>query len=329
MGEPTTDSRIHSGPPARKPRLPRKLRPERGGPISQVYYRQVKRRLRNEKIRSLLILLVSAGALGLIIYWYGINQSQSLEIKGLADAGLTLLEKNRYPEAASYLRAALEKYSVHHADHPGWWMESDAVLFSLMIRVARGFGRLGDYENGLGAFEQVSRHNAQGPNNWVGRLVDKELVDFISRDHWTDSAMPAIYTYLSQMDPESWKTGAIFQARVTERAGLYVVPMSERLQQADGVVYGKPRPMENPLADEMEVDAIRFYKIEHQSGKTVIRVPPEMGEADRRRLMWYSKSDRECLVFVKFEEHSLVLTGREGILLSEIHNVDIFNTYFR
>ncbi len=329
MAEPIQDPPIRPAQIPRVPSLPRKVRPDRRGPISQIHYRQIKRRMGREKIRALLILLVLAGALGLAIFWYGSNQKQGLEIKGLADTGLTLLEQNRYSEAAGYLRAALERYSGYHADHPEWWMESDAVLFSLMIRAARGFGRMGDYENGLRAFEQAARHNAQGPDNWVGRLIDSELVEFIGRDNWPEADRPAIYACLTRMDPESWKTGAIFQARVTERAGLYVVPMSERLRQADGVAYGKPRPLEDPWANEMEMDAIRFYQIEHRPGRIVIRFPLGLPDYGRRRLAWYAKSDRECLVFVKFEGHTLVLTGLEGILLSEIHNVDIFNTYFR
>ncbi len=303
----------------------KRKRTPRTDTISQIYYRQISKRLFTQNICNVFVLFFLAAIAAYCIFYFAKHRGGESEILRLASTGLHALQQEQSKMAEAYFSKALELYKNFHADNPQKWWHSDSLLFTNMLRVGQGWRSLGNYEMALETFRQVSLHNSEGPDSWVGDNLNEELIVFIDSDHWSDQYIKEIYEYLLPMDPKTWETGDIFQVQVTERAGLHRVPMKERYDSAEVVIYGIPKPESED--DAFAVEGKTFYKIDRLPGQFRINYPnfsPDLKE----RLLWYINQGRHCLIFgknVDEQNNEAVITRIEDILLSEIYSVEAFN----
>ncbi|MGC9328652.1 MAG: hypothetical protein ACP5I1_13530, partial [Candidatus Hinthialibacter sp.] len=250
-----------------------------------------------------------------------------LTILHSVEQGFVSLEENRLEEASQHFQKALDAYNTYHIQHPALWWKREAKIFINMLKSTQGWRRLGDFRRGLLTFESVAAHNSEGLNSWVGAQMESDLMDFIDPSHWTDEQTASMNSFIQKMSLDKWKDHALLLIRASERVGLQVVPMKERLKDADFLVYGMPKPMITKDDATWSVNPIRYYYVDRKVTPETIALPETLPVHVRERLFWYSKANRECLIFVKNPEQPAI-RGLNDILLSEQRNVEEFNRIY-
>ncbi|MBN2328009.1 MAG: hypothetical protein JXR73_12720 [Candidatus Omnitrophica bacterium] len=244
------------------------------------------------------------------------------------DQGFAALEENRIEEASNHLQKALDAYNTYHIQHPGLWWKRDTKIFISMLKSTQGWRKLGDFRQGLLTFESVAAHNSEGLNSWVGVQMESDMMEFINSSHWTDEQIASMNSFIQKMPLSSWGDQALLLIRASERVGLNVVSMKERLEDLDFLIYGVPKPMTTRGDDKLNVDAIRYYYIDRKIAFETVALPDSLPAYVRERLFWYSRVNRECLVFVKNPDQPTIQSLND-ILLSESRNVEEFNRFYR
>lgn len=295
--------------------------------ISQTLYKLSEKRTLAKyiigiSILSFLFLAVSGGYL-----WFWSDQNQSSAIVKAIDDGMTSLLNDQLQEARSSLQISLDRYRTYHAENPKLWWKRDAQLFIRMLRSAQGWRSLGEYKNGLLTFEAVAQHNTAGPSSWVGAQMEAELAEFFDASHWTPDEMKEMYLYLLEIPPSSWDKSDILLIRATERQGLVVFPLADRLKNANVILYGTPAPMRTFQDDSLLVNVIRYYKVDSLPETVALKLSPDLSLPARQRLLWYSEANRNCMIFAQNSKQP-TLENLESVVLSEPYVVDEFNRLY-
>lgn len=293
--------------------------------ISQVFYRKIKERSIRKKWFQIVVLLLVGLAAFEVIMWYVKNRIETSDLLKLSTQAFIALENDRLDDANLYLSEILTQYKTFHIDHPDWWFQQDVNIFTTMLRVAQCWRSLDDIQKGIETYQAVCLHNSEGPNSWIGKQLDEEMADFVTNERWTDAERQEIYSLLLQTDPATWGLCGSSLVKATEQAGLKLVPMKERIENADIIVYGTPMVPESLESNSMTVDGKLFYLTEHNPGEVEIDFPATLKDYERQRLQWYTTAQRECLIFCKTQESRMILTGIEGIVLSEKYSLEWFN----
>jgi hypothetical protein len=296
--------------------------------ISQVYYKLSEKHELKKYIAGIVILsiLIIATVVGYSRLWNDQNQSSTI-VKAI-DEGMTSLLNDKLEEARSSLQISLDIYRSYHIDNPKVWWKRDAPLFIRMLKSAQGWRSLGDYKNGLLTFEAVAQHNTTGYKSSVGEQMETELTEFINGSHWSPEEMKEIYLYMLEIPPSSWGSSDILLIRATERLGLSVFPLADRLKNANLVIYGTPAPMRLVQDESMTVNVIRAYKVDSLPETVALKLSSDLSLTTRQRLLWYSKANQKCMIFAKNPKEPTV-GNSESVVLSEPYIVDEFNRLYK
>ncbi|RJP33484.1 MAG: tetratricopeptide repeat protein [Candidatus Omnitrophota bacterium] len=266
-------------------------------------------------------------AAGYCIFAFATFRSEQTQIMKLASAGLEALEGDHIEAAYDLFSKSMERYrNFYRGISTNLW-QTNPLLFSTMLRVGQAWRSLGEYQKALEVFQDISLHDSKKPDPIIEKGMKEELVEFIDREHWSDQALNEIYQHLLQIDPKSWGNGDSLLVQLTERAGLSVTPMSERCANAKLIVYGIPEPDEKASDRYFSVRGQNYYLIDRLPGQIRFsrsRFPQQF----EKRLNWYLKQGRLCLIFGKNaneEGTEAALTEIEGILLDEPYVIEEFN----
>ncbi len=317
-----TPSKTKRKLPFTRKKAPKPLR-ERSDTLSYVLYRRAKSKLRKKHYQGIFFLLIIFIFSLAILYFYTWDRKQRGTILDSAAAGLAALEEDQSEKAVYQFEQALSTYSQYHTFKPEWWFASDANVFPLMLRVAQGWRSLGEIEKALETFRQVAIHNTEGPDNWVGRLMVKELVDFIAPEHWFEEEQKKIYRLMLETDPTSWGTNERLLVHTTEWVGLNLFPMPTRIQKAGWIAYGLPLSGYQPDHNQFELDATMYYKVDMNPKILKIRTE-SLSEPEKNRLQWYVQANTECLLFGFIRQNQPSLDGIEGIVMTN-KSIEAFN----
>lgn len=296
---------------------------ERSDTLSYVLYRRAKSKMRKKHYQAIFFLLIIFIFSLAILYFYTWDRKQRGIILDSAAEGLAALEEDQTVKAASHFEQALSTYSQYHTFKPEWWFTSDANVFPLMLRVAQGWRSLGEIEKALVTFHQVAIHNTEGPDSWVGRLMVKELENFIAPEHWFKEEQKKIYRLMLETDPKSWGTNERILVHTTEWVGLNLFPMTTRIEEAGWIAYGMPLSGYQPDNNQFELDATMYYKVDMNPKVLKIRTET-LRESEKQRLLWYVQANTECLLFGSTRQNQLKLNGIEGIVMTN-KSIDAFN----
>jgi hypothetical protein len=296
---------------------------ERTDTISGVYYRQMRQRIQRMKIRNLFILLVIIvmGIWGLVLF--ADDRARMRHILMAGSTGLELLEADDLQQAEFQFDKALSMYKTYHITNPDLWWYADSYLFTTMLRVGQGYRSLGLYQKAIDAFFTVSLHNTHGCDSWVGRIMQKEMFEFIHPSHWDEEQMAEIHAYLLSLSLQDWHPNTLFLIQLIERSGLHVMSIAERLEKSDFAMLGAIRSADME-ASQMVVDGFNYYLIDNHPGEITLALPV-LNAQDQSRLLWYANSNRECIFFATYQDNQPALWGIDGILLNEGYAAEPFN----
>ena len=297
--------------------------------LSPLFYKQIQARARGIRLKQkVALLLVGMIGFSLILYYY-FDRSRRIEIITTAVKGFQSLEKDDLSSAKFYFGHAHSLYQTYHTWNPDLWWPIDGKLFVSMLRVAQGWRSLGDYQKALDIFQDVAKRNTHGPESWVGRKIDEELVEFINPEYWSEEELSKIYRTLLAINPASWDTCADLQTSVTERVGLTLHPLQERYQQADFIAYGIPSLAEENQGASFLLNATHFYKFISTPEKISIAISSSLAPPLRVRLDWYINTGKKCFVFGNLNGRTFLLNDIDGILLGREETILEFNRIVR
>jgi glucan-binding YG repeat protein len=300
----------------------------RSDTISKIYYRIAKKELLKRNVIRGILILFPIFILAWSISWYWNDRIEGQIIMRSVDQGLIDLENDRIEEATTLFQRALDRYSLYHIKNPALWRQRDNQMFSAMLRTTHAWRSLGNYYNGLLAFQLVAQHDSKGMDSWVGRQMDEDINHFFKKEHWTDEEFQAIYARIKRKKIETWGTCDIQLIHAIEQAGLRAVPMQKRMEDSEMIVYCTPLPMDNAEADKLNIKGITYYIIDKLPGPMEINIAPNFPAEDRERLFWYSNQNRKCLLFINRAENPAI-TSIEDIILSEPYSVNKFNLLYK
>lgn len=291
-------------------------------------YQLRKNQLYRRSVRYLVILGLLSFGFSAYLVWFYHEQRTWKSLIETATGALDHLKEHRSQTALPKMEHALALYRDFHIRHPDFWWQHDSALFSVMLDVALGFGSIGHMDLAIETIYQINRHNSRGPESWVGKAIDERMARLLESDQWNEERRFEAYQHLLTVDPNSWGKGYIHLIRFIERLGLLCVPMSERVEQAGLIVYGTPKPMMRISDTHLDVDGIRYYKVDRLPGPIDILISNSMPDHERTILKWYSETGQPCLIFTRIDELSVYLDRIESILTTQPDTVLEFNRIY-
>lgn len=317
---------------------PKSSRPTPTRTIPAHAYRRIKQVLHERNIWQLagFVLMSSMLFTGLIWYW----QVQSIEgrIVQLSIDGWKALEEASQQEqnpvsgngaelreqAYSAFDEALDLYQNHFSAEYSWLWQSSIRVTPAMIKVAQGFQAVRDPAKAVTAYREIS-YRIRETNKSMWRTLETATLQLINAAYWEPEEYDRLYQEFIAEDPEDWGLGELHLVRLCEEMSQVRYPMYQRVDACDRIYYGTPRYLSSARDSRMVIDAKIIYKTELPSGAHQIDISPALSEAARERVVWYSRQESPCLIFVQMVEDNPTLTRIELIALSEPLNVEPFN----
>lgn len=294
--------------------------------IPPSYYRRIARKFQKRFAFHCSVLVGFVLFLGLVLVIYGMTRWERSVIVEKVTQALSDLQADRLKEAQSQLEESLQLFTEYQPKPSVQQWSQNIQLYNYMLRAGMAFRSLGDYRKALDTYQQVASRNRKGIDTALGSELADQVKQLIDHERWSPDEMKGIYNYLRDMPPNSWSPCDTLLIVATEMAGLKILPMSERYEQAEIVTYGIPAPMQSLDDERFRVDGAQYYRVDRLPSPIEMIVPAELTPKDRRRLQWYSECGRACLVFGKNTDRGGVkLIGIEGVLLSDTHTVELFN----
>ncbi len=296
--------------------------------ISKIFYKQAHQKLFKQYFLHIFFLLIIFLFAGYSIYGFANYRITESKIMNSATLGLEALGNDQLDKARSLFDQTLSMYRYLSTKYSPLFWRPTGQIYALMLRTAQGWRSLGNYPKALETFHYICMNLNYDPDLSLKSMLEENLIEFIDESHWGEETMSEIYHYLLQQDPSVWGELGEFHVQTTERAGLVAVPIRERYQKADVVVYGTPQIETESTEKIFSVDGIIFYKIDRVQGKIIFDYPA-LSETHQKHLDWYLKKNDPCLIFgqnVDEEGKKATLNSIHGILSSESYVVDDFNS---
>ncbi len=318
-------------PVKKQEKSPPKSVPMRSGRTSSTrvlpgfLYDQSRLQLRKRNLRHSIGVILLVLFMTSCFYFYFRTGAQKQEIIAHAVQGLMALEMGQSRQAKAEFQLALTGFRNYQPEPGLTQWNRDAGVYTHILDIAEGFRRLGLYREALESIRQVAVRNVEGQESWLGKRVSESLRKIVTAEEWQPSVHAEIYEYLLALDPQDWGQASVLLVLATEIAGLQKIPIAERYQKADVTVYGTPEKMHSTQERRFQLKGLTFYRIDHLPGTIEFQIPDALSAKARQRLLWYSQSGRNVIVFAKKAEVGFQITGMEDIILSDVHSVEPFN----
>lgn len=294
--------------------------------LSKNLYRKASGKQLNRRAIQILCLFVF---LGLGAGWFGfiyIDQSTVFLIMEKSDKGLEALHDDDMDVAKDNFQTALLAFTSYNKTRNAWWRRPDTQLVPQMLRVAKGWGVVGDYQNALETFRQTALFLPDSVNSWQMDEFKKRFDEFLSPEFWSQTDAATLYRLMISADPDAWGNAGPYLIEMSERVGFWLSPMYQRVRDANIIIYGTPRAVSDGKGGEFAVDAEIIYKAQRDPGMVYIKPIEEFLPIEQQRLEWYLSCSEKCIIFAATKEDHIQLNSIEGILVSRPSIVEEFNS---
>ncbi len=319
------------GEPVIPPRRPKRAsRTPSTRTLSKTVYQRAGGIMLKRRVWQLFFMLLFLGVgFGWVAFIF-VDQQNVFIIMESSTIGLAMIEKENpseqdYQIARDQFSLALNAFTDYNKTHDAWWRRPDVQLTQRMLRVAIGWRVVGNTQNAVETFRQTALFLPEGFNSWQGDQFREEMDQFLDSEFWSEQNALELYTLFASSDPGSWGEAGRYLVEKTEQVGLWLLPVRERFQDADIVVYGAPRAISDSQDGEFVVNAEIIYKADREPDWIYIKPRDGFSKIEQQRLNWYLNEETKCILFGTFEEDKIRLNTIESIVMSRPSTVNEFN----